>query len=214
MSTDFFVGAGLGQSRDPSTIAVVERAEVMGPFDPVMFAYQKLAALRLRHVERIPLGTGYPEVVRRLAEVARSRELTGRCRLVVDATGVGRPVVDLLRDARPGCLVMPVVVTSGEQETSSGGYYCVPKRDLIVGLQVLMQTGGLQFAKGMKFGVELAAEMAAMEVRVSPAGREQYGAWREGAHDDLVFAVALSCWGAAKAYPRSEGWWSSERWGL
>jgi len=204
----------LGQSRDPSAIAVVERAEVVGPFDPMMYAYRKTAALRVRHLERIPLGTGYPEVVQRVVEVARSRELTGRCRLMVDATGVGRPVVDLLRNARPGCQVMPVVVTSGERETSSGGIYCVPKRDLIVRLQVLMQTGGLQFAKGMKFGAELAGEMAAMEVRVSAAGTEQYGAWREGTHDDLVFAVALSCWGAAKVYPRSEEWWSSERWGL
>jgi len=48
-----------------------------------------------------------------------------------------------------------------------------------------------------------------MEVRVSPMGREHYGAWREGTHDDLVFAVALSCWGAAKEYPRSEEWWTS-----
>ena len=81
----------MGQSRDPSTIAVLERAEMQGPFDPVVYAYKKVAALRVRHVERIPLGTGYPEVVQRLVEVAQSRELAGRCRLVVDATGVGRP---------------------------------------------------------------------------------------------------------------------------
>ena len=38
--------------------------------------------------------------------------------------------------------------------------------------------------------------MAAMRVRQTPAGHEQYGAWREGEHDDLVFAVALAHWGA------------------
>ena len=32
-------------------------------------------------------------------------------------------------------------------------------RDQIGGLQVLMQTGGLQFAKSMKHGADLAAEM-------------------------------------------------------
>jgi hypothetical protein len=60
----------------------------------------------------------------------------------------------------------------------------VPKRDLIVGLQVLLQRGGLQIAAGLQFGRKLVEEMMAMEVRVSPAGNEQYAAWREGTHDD------------------------------
>ena len=41
-----------------------------------------------------------------------------------------------------------------------------------------------------------------MRVRVTSSGNEQYGAWREGEHDDLVFAVALACWGAGKRYRR------------
>jgi hypothetical protein len=32
-------------------------------------------------------------------------------------------------------------------------------------------------------------------VRTTAAGHEQFGVWREGQHDDLVFAVALACWG-------------------
>jgi hypothetical protein len=40
-------------------------------------------------------------------------------------------------------------------------------------------------------------------------GRGQYGAWREGTHDDLVFAVALACWAAEKTDPRPpERYWS------
>jgi hypothetical protein len=42
--------------------------------------------------------------------------------------------------------------------------------------------------------------MAEMEVRVGAQGRESYGAWREGTHDDLVLAVALACWGLRKWY--------------
>jgi hypothetical protein len=68
----------------------------------------------------------------------------------------------------------------------------------MVGLQVLLQRGELQIAAGLKYGAALAAEMAAMEVKVTSAGREQFGAWREGTHDDLVFAVALACWGSKK----------------
>jgi len=58
----------------------------------------------------------------------------------------------------------------------------------------------------------LAREMAEMRVKITPSGNEQYGAWREGEHDDLVLAVALACWGARKAYPCApdgeDGYWS------
>jgi len=144
-------------------------------------------------------------VVERVVKVTRSRELAGKCQLIVDGTGVGRPVVDLLRVAKPGCLVMPAVITSGQRESLCDGYYGIPKRDLIVGLQVLLQQGCLQIAGGLRYGPALAAEMAAMEVKVSSAGREQFGAWREGTHDDLVFAVALACWGARKVCPEDAG---------
>jgi hypothetical protein len=111
---------------------------------------------------------------------------------------VGRPVVDLLRDERPGCVVMAVNITSGPFE---GGYCGVPKRDLIMGLQVLLQRQVLRIAAGLEHGEDSVKEVAAMQVKISLSGREQYGAWREGTHDDLVFAVALACWNAQNAYP-------------
>lgn len=57
----------------------------------------------------------------------------------------------------------------------------------------------------MKFGAELVTEMAGMQVRVTSSGREQFGAWREGSHDDLVFAVALACWNTRKAWLHDTG---------
>jgi hypothetical protein len=107
-------------------------------------------------------------------------------------------VVDLLRRADLDCRMLPAIITAGHAETWSNGYYHVPKRDLIVGLQVLLQRGALQIAAGMAFGGVLVEEMAAMRVRQTAKGHEQFGAWREGEHDDLVFAVALAHWGAKK----------------
>ena len=108
---------------------------------------------------------------------------------------------------------MPVTITSGQVETREQGFYRVPKRDLIVGLQVLLQRGGLQIAGKLPFAGKLVEEMDAMEVRVSAAGNEQYAAWREGTHDDLVFAVALAYWSAQKAFPnagrRNAQWWTN-----
>jgi hypothetical protein len=207
-----FVGLDLGQSQDFTAIAVLERAELVGEWDPVMYAWRKTVALRLRHLERIPLGTPYTEVVDRVVAVTRSGELAGRCHLIADATGVGRPVMDMLRRAELGSSrLWPVEITSGTLERYADGHYRVPKRDLIVGLQLLLQRRELQIAEGMKFGPVLAREMAEMRVKITPSGNEQYGAWREGEHDDLVLAVALACWGARKAYPCApygeEGYW-------
>jgi hypothetical protein len=210
----YFVGVDLGQSRDFTAIAVVERTEKTGAWDPVGCTWRRVVALELRYLERMALGTPYPEVVERVAQVTRSGELEGRCHLAVDGTGVGRPVVDMLRRARPNCVLLPAIITSGDRETRGGGYYRIPKRDLIVQLQVLLQCEALRIAAGLEHAPALVAELREMQVKVTPAGHEQYGAWREGKHDDLVFAVALACWAAKKAHPKppmgDDGWWRNE----
>ena len=204
----YFVGVDLGQRQDFTAIAVVERTELTGEWDAAVWAYRKEVALRLRYLERITLGTPYPEVADRVAEVMRSRQLAGRAQLIVDGTGVGAPVVDLLRREESLRGMRAATITSGERESYSDGYYRIPKRDLIVGLQVLLQQGELQIAKRIPYRDELMGEMSAMRVKVTTAGHEQYGAWREGSHDDLVFAVSLACWGAGKAQTGS-GWWTN-----
>jgi hypothetical protein len=207
-AVECLIGLDLGQVRDPSAVAVVERAEVQGEWDPVMFARRKVVELRLRYVERMPLGTPYAEVVERVRAMTRSAELAGRCQLVVDATGVGRPVVELLQGADLGCGVMPVMITGGDTESWANGYYRAPKRDMIVGLQVLLQNGSLQIAAGLEYGTALLKEMGQMQVKISVDENEQFGAWREGEHDDLVFAVALACWAVRKMWPGSRsGYW-------
>ena len=194
------MGLDLGQSRDFTAIAVLERAELTGEWDAVAFAWRKTTVLRLRHLERVALGTPYPEVVERVRQVTRSADLAGRCHLIADATGVGRPVMDMLRRAELGCRrLWPVLITGGDLEKLAEGYYRVPKRDLVVGLQVLLQRRGLKIAARLPFGPTLVREMMEMQVKITPAGNEQYGAWREGEHDDLVLAVALAGWGARKA---------------
>jgi len=212
----FFVGVDLGQARDPSAIAVVEFGALRDGWDAVAAAWKKKTVLRLRHLERIALGTTYPEVAERVAGVTRSAELNQRRHLAVDATGVGRPVVDLLRGKRLGSTrFLPATITGGESESYADGYYRLPKRDLMTWLQVLLQREQMQIAASLKWRTALMEEMGAMEVKTTGPGREQYGAWREGAHDDLVFAVALACWAAKTANPEMArgdgGYWQAPR---
>jgi len=201
MGSTCFVGVDLGQKQDHTGIAVVERVEKAGEWDPVVYAMRKVVEFDVRYLERVPLGRSYPEVVERVRRVVRWPALAGRCRLAVDATGVGQPVVDLLRKSDLGCGLMPVVITAGHRERRERGQYCVPKRDLIAGVQVMLGQGALKIAAGLEAGELLVREMADMRVKVTGEGWESYGAWREGSHDDLVLAVALACWAARKGYP-------------
>ena len=199
---EYFTGLDVGQVRDPSALAVVEWA---GEWDGAAFRYEKRTALRLRYLERTPLGTPYPELVERAARVACSGAMDGRRHLVVDATGVGRPVVDLLKKQGMPWRLWPVVITSGYSGGWSDGCHTVPKRDLIVGLQVLLQRGRLHVAAGMKEWPALIRELGQMRVKVTGGGKEQFEAWREGEHDDLVLALALACWAAGRVHPEGEG---------
>jgi hypothetical protein len=146
----FFVGLDLGKWQDHTAFAVIEQAPLLwrDEVDPVSRAHRREVRLFLRFLRRIPLLTPYPDVVEAARRVVEAPELRGRSSLVVDATGVGSPVVDLLRRARLRCSIVPVVITGGDGESSDGAVWHVPKRDLIVGLQVAFQKRWLEVARG------------------------------------------------------------------
>ena len=55
MNTDrFFVGLDLGQARDYTALAILERTESGGEIDAVTFARRKVILHRIRHLERLP----------------------------------------------------------------------------------------------------------------------------------------------------------------
>jgi len=190
----YFVGLDLGQRHDHTALAVVERRQRAVAWQ----TSHEYEGLVLRHVERVPLGTPYPEVVERVRELVTHDELAGRCALAVDATGVGAPVVEMLRAARLGCEVTAVTITGGERETQHAGGYGVPKRDLMAGVQVLLQSGGLRMSREVREIGALVKELVDVQVRIGESGRVRVGADAYGQHDDLVIALALACWKAGR----------------
>jgi hypothetical protein len=179
----FYLGVDLGQQRDHTALVAVERMERVGQ-------------LHVRHAERVALGVPYPKVVERIGALLRHQELRGQCALVVDATGVGAPVVDMLRGAGLGCEIAAVTITGGEREGQSNGRWNVPKRDLVGGVQVLLERGELRIAPELREAETLKRELLAVRATASRGGRVRLGADGEGEHDDLVIALALACWRA------------------
>ncbi len=129
----------------------------------------------------------------------------------MDATGLGMPVLDMLRTANLGCLITPVLLTGGERESCVAGIWHVPKRDLITGLQSMLEKRELGRPAKFPAAQDLGKETADMEVRVSERGRVSYRAWRVGEHDDLVVATALACW---RAKWKERPFWGTRSLGL
>lgn len=177
----FYVGLDLGQKRDHAAIAVVEKE----PGEEL---------IRVRHLERMALGTSYPRVVARVQALVADEKLAGQCALAVDGTGVGAPVVDLLREAKLGCELAAVTISSGERESFVGGMFSVPKRDLIAGVQLLLEQGEMKIARELRDAGALVRELTDVKMTMSSGGHVRLGADGSGEHDDLVIALALACW--------------------
>jgi len=190
----FYIGLDLGQVQDYTALCVLERVDV--PTGKVNSYRQTEAHIHARHLERFRLGTPYPAVVERVKSLAESDALRGDYCIVADATGVGHPVVDLLYGA--GLRTVAVTITGGSSVTDDVDGYHVPKRDLVSNLQVLLQSGRLKFAEGLPEVPTLIKELLAFQVKITANAHDTYGAWREGAHDDLVLSVALATWYAER----------------
>ena len=172
----YFLGLDLGQKRDYSALVVVERA-----------AHEKID---VRYIERMPLGTPYPAVVDRVREIVQSDDLYRDCALAVDATGVGAPVVDMLRAARLDCELIAVTITGGGKENAGS----VPKRDLMAGVELLLEKGQLRIGRQLRESSRLSRELVSMRTGKDSAE-----------HDDLVIALSLACWRARAGAKKTIG---------
>ena len=184
----FYMGVDLGQKKDHTAIAVAERWD-----GGRAFLAPTMKCLEVRYLERVRLGTRYTVVAERVRQMVQSEKLAGRIAVAVDATGVGAPVVDLLRAARLGCQVMAVSITGGERESQTGSGWNVPKRDLIGGVQVLLERGELKISRKLQDSWTLVKELLDVRMTLSGAGKVRLGADGSGEHDDLAIALAVAC---------------------
>lgn len=210
------VGVDLGQQRDYTAISITERVFVPTgretteeQYNSTLESYfaaplpELAAEYRVRHLERPPLGTPYTDVVDRIVELVKA--IGGEPALCVDATGVGRPVTDMLWQRISAELkgtttvVTPcsITITGGDSVSRNpdGGGWRVPKRDLISATLVLLQNERLKIADALPLKDVLVKELLNFRVKINiSTAHDSYEAWREGDHDDLVLSVALSCW--------------------
>ena len=198
----YFVGLDLGQSADYTALAVVQTAYERGEQEKLW------KRLHLRHLERYPLRTPYTTIADGVVAVMRSEALNTdeydprrhriakpKVELLVDKTGVGRGVTDILKER--GLRFTGVVIHGGESTHHTDGASHVPKKDLVAALEVPFDTGKLKIAEGLQLWGVLREELQNFRRKQNPkTSHVSFEHWREGDHDDLVLATALACWGA------------------
>jgi hypothetical protein len=200
----YFVGLDLGQSQDYSALAIVERSSDAGSLASSAIQTKGKYQFSCTHLHRWALRTSYTSIVDETVQIMQKPELQSgsqRPMLLVDATGCGAPVIDLLKRTKHQSYLEPVLITGGSEVTKANGTWRVPKRNLVSTVQVLLQSQRLKIASKLPEASTLAQELQNFRAKISDAGHDSYGAgddWRIGNNDDLVLSLAMALWGATE----------------
>jgi hypothetical protein len=186
----YLLGLVLGDAQDRAALVVLDRVPGATQDTPV--------SIRLGHVQRWPLGTPYPVVLRAVDVWLTGRPLKGETGgLVVDATGAGRPFVDVLTRSAITVPVLPVMVTAGGRVWGDEMGWHVPLRDLVASIDLLLQAKRLVMAEELAEATALRSDLRRFLARGADGDVAGYVA----KVDALVLAVALTCWWGAIIQP-------------
>jgi len=204
---EYIIGADLGRDTDPTAILIgklIQTPTSMTKARTGGLYHEDAIERRLSIVysEQIPLRTPYTEIARRLVDLAKHKQFIGNNQMIMDATGVGTPVVDIIRESK----VIPwgVKITAGEYETTrQDGFVNVPKVKLVDSVIALLHTGRLSFANGLEHAELIQKQLAEFEMKRKANGSVKYENRLDVIHDDMVIALGLICWYFVKLYGAS-----------
>lgn len=217
-----FIGLDIGRSQDNSAITVLaRRIEAVEPLtpDPATTVAMYYAVM----LERFPLQTPYYYIENEVSRIWGMPELLTREKyLIVDATGVGSPVVEnLIRYQH--LPAQSIVITGGESaRQASDGVYNVSKSNLVTALLDIVQRKRLKILDGVKDSEAFFQQLDVFGYTINrDTGTLSYEAMLSKVHDDLVISTALAVWYAERVRPYTlperepvEAEWDPLRYGL
>ena len=183
-SDRLFIGLDLGQQYDYTALVALSSE---------MVANRDLK-YTVEYIHRYPLKMSYPDMtasVGRFIDDLRSRRYSPI--LVVDYTGVGAPVYDML--SKQGCKPVAFTITGGNQPNIKNKFkVSVPKIDMVACLQVAIQNKKLKIPSTLKELKQLKAEIQNFHMKISAGASTSFGALRDSVHDDIVMSLCMVLW--------------------
>jgi hypothetical protein len=192
----YIVGVDIGQRVDPTAIAVVE----------TRYDAQERGYYIVRFLKRFKLGLLYAEVAKRVARLdtklrqdAAKDGLEAWVTYILDATGVGQgpseQIVQAL-SAQSYADVYRCYLTGGINAIVDNERMQIklPKTQLVSCLVSVFDADHMELPARSKEIDAMIIELLNFEIRVSDEGRDAFGAFKVGTHDDLVTALGLAIW--------------------
>ncbi len=198
---DLFLGLDLGKRSDHSALADVYRGMRLGK-DGLPERSPKGDNLYRYHCSKLHRwvkGTDYTQVIDDIEERLKSDHYPDPTRLVIDATGVGGGVVEMFANrAIPKLQIIPVMITPGSTygriKVCRGLQgYSVAKYLIASTMQAVFQGRHIKIEKDDPHAKLLFKELMDFQVKLTTAGNQQFE-HRDGAHDDIVLALAIVLW--------------------
>jgi hypothetical protein len=188
VSPAFIVGLDLGMLSDHSALTVLSTVDREFP-----------RRYDVPHLHRWELMVGYEAVVNDVVSLFYTKELGPRHDryLVVDAGGVGRPVLEMLQRKLDvlSIDVIGVTITAGFDVVRTGlNDYRVPKRDIVGSIQSALGGRRLRVAEGLADAAQLEHELKHMTLKLTQSANQQFESLSERDHDDLVMSLGVALW--------------------
>jgi hypothetical protein len=212
---DYVLSVDLGMMSDYTAYSILEHGKTKagnptapGSYARILSQDVYVPSYNLRYLDRVN-GKPYTEIVMDIKKMMDSPLLSGVTDLVVDATGVGLPVVQMLSEI--GLHPVAINITGGSVVNQTDRGYSVPKKDIVAALQIIFQNRRLKIAGDLLYRDEFINELKNFKLKITKAGNETFEAWRDNIHDDLVLSVGIGAWyclyvlGTEMTAPRTYG---------
>ena len=181
------IGVDIGQRTEPSALCVAEIEERSG-------LHGTQVHYVVRHLERFPIGTKYPALADRVAQVASgaSKRAAHGLHVYLDATGLGESIVELFSvRVRKAQTVAVYFTLTDRRHAIRHDEVQLGKVFLVARLQTLLQVGCLHLPRTAE-AERLAADLLEFEIQVAEDSNERYRAVKVGPREELVMALGLA----------------------
>lgn len=156
-------------------------------------------------------GVWYHDIVREIGELMQRAALVENADLIVDGTGVGEGVIEIMR--KQGLHPIPIITTGGglmrEVYADAADIFPgttrlkvqtlkeihVPKSDLVTAGQLLVQQERVRVAAGLKWAEEARRQFKSFRGKINERTKHKvYEAETDEEHDDIVICYLLGAW--------------------